>query len=65
MDPYLNAASHILIDRITKLNNDTVANPQEPQAIAAGIGATALGALRMTELGIQVPVLMINPLLGR
>jgi len=65
MDPYLNAASHALIDRITNLNNDTVANPQAPQPIAAGIGATALGALRMTELGIQVPVMMINPLLGR
>jgi len=65
MDPYLNAASHVLIDRITQLNNQTVANPQEPQAIAAGIACTAMGALGLTQAGIQIPVVMINPILGR
>jgi len=65
MDPYLNAASHVLIDRITQLNNNQLANSAAPPPIAAGIAATAMGALVMTQAGMQVPVVIINPLLGK
>jgi len=65
MNEDMAVAGHLMVARITQLNNQQVANPQAPQAIAAGISATALGAYYMLQAGVTPPIVMINPILGR
>jgi hypothetical protein len=55
-------AMHNAFWQIHHQNIQTVANAQVPRPIAAGIGATALGAHQMLQAGVQPTILHIQVL---